>query len=484
MYKIIMIDDEDIVLNTLPQAIDWNSYGLELTATFNDAQAALDYIDTHIVDGILTDIQMPVITGLELARRVHKNHPNIVIFIISAYSNFEYAQEAMNYDVAGYVLKPLNFKNLSDTCVKLKEKIDAVYNTNTVYYLNTAQCPDKMQNLISDFINKKRNSLLPDIAQAFKGYDYVCDTESFPCAIISATIIDLPEYLSDTWTHGKENLFIALNQLMICNDLYIFPLSQSFDYFELLILSKTTDMKDFRKTINEFKNNYTTNCFENLNIILSIDILSIYNSLDSVNNTVNANNYGFQKIFNYIKAGNEASATDTFNDMLNICKDNILPDLNNFLITELTNQIGTENLSNIIVYAEQDSYNDTLSLINNSAMYFKNTNTNSKTIYTAKKYIDEHYSENISLAFLSELVYMSISQFTRTFKKEFDISFLNYLNEVRIKQACTLLISTDTPSNTICGMVGYTSYSYFSKKFKQYTGLTVVEYRSKYKSNT
>ena len=171
-----MIDDEDIVLNTLPQAIDWNSYGLELIATFNDAEMALNYIDSHPVDGIFTDIQMPIISGLELSRYVHQNHPNIVIFIISAYSNFEYAREAMNYDVAGYLLKPLNFKNLSDACTKMKNKIDNIHKSNTVYYLNTSQCPYKLQKLISDYVNKKQTNLLADISEFFKEYNYSTDT--------------------------------------------------------------------------------------------------------------------------------------------------------------------------------------------------------------------------------------------------------------------------------------------------------------------
>ena len=488
MYKIIMIDDEDIVLNTIPQAIDWNSYGLELVATFNDAETALNYINSHPVDGIFTDIQMPVINGLELAQYVHQNHPNTVIFIISAYSNFEYAREAMNYDVAGYLLKPLNFKNLSDACTKMKEKIDNIYKSNTVYYLNTSQCPNKLQKLISDYVNKKQTNLLAEISQSFEEYQYDTDTVKFPCGIISVTIMDLLEYLSDTWTHGKENLFVALNQLMVCDNLYIFPLYQSFDKIELLILSKTLSLQEFQTNINEFKNNYTMNCFENLNIIILIDTLAIYKSLSVLNTSTNSNNYGFQKILNYIIAGSEALAVATFNDMLSICTYDILPDLNSFLAIELTNQIGLENLNRSNIYPDPNStfnpnhsYDETLSIINNASLYFKTIKTNITSIHTAKQYIDEHYSENISLTFLSELVYMSISQFTRTFKKEFNISFLNYLNKVRIKQACRLLLSTQTPSNTICGMVGYTSYSYFSKKFKQYTGQTIAEYRRTYK---
>ena len=483
-----MIDDEDIILNNIPQTIDWNSYGLELVATFNDAELALNYIDSHPVDGIFTDIQMPVISGLELAQHVYQNYPNIVVFIISAYSNFEYAQEAMNYNVLGYLLKPLNFKNLSDACTKMKEKIDNIYKSNAIYYLNTSQCPNKLQKLISDYANKKQINLLADISKSFEEYNYNTDTLQFPCGIISVTIIDLVEYLTDTWTHGKENLFVALNRLMVCNNLYIFPLYQSFDKIELLLLSKTTSFQEFQTNINEFKNTYTADCFENLNIVISIDLLAIYKSLSTLCSSTNSNNYGFQKILSYIVSGNGALAIATFDDMLSICTEDILPDLNSFLNIELTNQIGLENLNKSNIYPETKSafalnysYDETLSIINNASIYFKTIKTNISSIHTAKQYIDEHYSENISLAFLSELVYMSISQFTRTFKKEFNISFLNYLNKVRIKQACNLLISTQTSSNTICGMVGYTSYSYFSKKFKQYTGQTIAEYRNTHK---
>jgi len=218
----------------------------------------------------------------------------------------------------------------------------------------------------------------------------------------------LLEYLSDTWTHGKENLFVTLNQLMVCDNLCSFPLYQSFDKIELLILSKTLSLQEFQININKFKNNYTMNCFETLNIVISIDTLAIYKSLSILNTSTNSNNYGFQKILNYIITGSEDLAVASFNDMIGICTHDILPDLNSFLATELVNQIGLKNLNRSNIYPDPNStfnpnhsYDETLSIINNASLYFKTIKTNLSSIHTAKQYIDEHYSENISLTFLS-----------------------------------------------------------------------------------
>ena len=233
MYKIIMIDDEELALKSIPNAIDWEDYGLELTAVFSDAAMAMEYIYTHRVDGIFTDIKMPKISGLEISRKVREDFPDTVVFLISAYSEFEYAYEAIENGVSGYILKPINYKKLVDACGKMKEILDKKHNGSAAGF--KSNCSERLQNLVSDYINRKANNI-DKISQCLKDEKYDTDTENFPCAKISVALIDLLEYLSETWTHGKENLYLALGQLMENKGVYVIPYLNYFDCMELLVL--------------------------------------------------------------------------------------------------------------------------------------------------------------------------------------------------------------------------------------------------------
>ena len=469
MYKIIMIDDEELALKSIPNAIDWEAYGLELTAVFSDAAMAMEYIYTHRVDGIFTDIKMPKISGLEISKRIHSDFPDTAVFLISAYSEFDYAYEAIENGVSGYILKPVNYKKLVDACEKMKEILDKKHNGSAAGF--KSNCSERLQNLVSDYINRKADNI-DKISQCLKDEKYDTDTENYPCAKISVALIDLLEYLSETWTHGKENLYLALGQLMENRGVYVIPYLNYFDCMELLVLSKTGDYEEFRKNLNEFKNVYTANCFENLNLAVSVSIIKVFEALSDINEESSARRYDFQNIYDCIESGKEELAENTLKNIINTGGERGRRELAEFLTLEFNNRTGNE------LRCEDAAAEKLRDLVRRMTEYFEYHNNTAKSIHNAKEYIDNHYNEHLSLNDVAAKAYLSVSQFTRLFKKEYDVSFINYLNRVRIEKACELLVNTDYSTNVICGMVGYTSYSYFSKKFRQYNGCSLIEYRT------
>ena len=88
MFKLIIIDDEPLLLDTLSVAAEWEKYGFELCASFYDSSLAMEYIKKNHVDVIFSDIRMPMISGIELAKFCYENYPHIKFVIISAYSDF------------------------------------------------------------------------------------------------------------------------------------------------------------------------------------------------------------------------------------------------------------------------------------------------------------------------------------------------------------------------------------------------------------
>ena len=99
-------------------------------------------------------------------------------------------------------------------------------------------------------------------------------------------------------------------------------------------------------------------------------------------------------------------------------------------------------------------------------------------IRTAKKYIEDHFDKDISLDDVSRVVNISPYYFSKVFKEESGLNFIEYLTNIRIDKAKELLLSTSKKSNEIGAMVGYKDPHYFSYLFKKTLGMTTTQYRS------
>lgn len=105
MWKIIAADDEGYIREALKKLIDWEKMDCYLKAVVSDGQELIEQIQKEMPDLIITDIQMPVVDGLEVCRYVRETFPEIPIILLTAYSDFDYARTAIRYNVCEYVLK-------------------------------------------------------------------------------------------------------------------------------------------------------------------------------------------------------------------------------------------------------------------------------------------------------------------------------------------------------------------------------------------
>lgn len=108
MLKMILVDDEKIIRETISTFIDWNALGIEVVAVCKDGIEAFDAIVDEYPDIVMTDIKMPGLNGLELIEKVKSAELNVEFVILSGYGEFEFAQTAMQYGVQHYLLKPCN----------------------------------------------------------------------------------------------------------------------------------------------------------------------------------------------------------------------------------------------------------------------------------------------------------------------------------------------------------------------------------------
>lgn len=118
MYKVMLVDDEKIILDGISQMIDWTSLGTRLIGTASNGVEAYERIKELLPDIVVSDIRMPGMDGLELVAAVHRSHPGIRFVLLSGFGEFDYASRAMQYGVKHYLLKPTNEKKSPRRCRK------------------------------------------------------------------------------------------------------------------------------------------------------------------------------------------------------------------------------------------------------------------------------------------------------------------------------------------------------------------------------
>lgn len=126
MYHVVIIDDEKEISSGFAQFFPWKELGFTVEASFSGAREAMEYLLSHLVDVVVSDVIMPDMSGIELARAIYEANlpqkPLVVLF--SAYEKFEYAREAMHYHCADYMLKGMSFEELKEAFSKLRKRLD------------------------------------------------------------------------------------------------------------------------------------------------------------------------------------------------------------------------------------------------------------------------------------------------------------------------------------------------------------------------
>lgn len=122
MYKVMLVDDERVILEGISQVVDWAAAGTELVDTARNGIEALDKIGQSRPDIIITDISMPGLDGLGLIEKASEAYPGLRFIMLSGYKEFEYARRAMQYGVKHYLLKPCNENQIHDALSELLQE--------------------------------------------------------------------------------------------------------------------------------------------------------------------------------------------------------------------------------------------------------------------------------------------------------------------------------------------------------------------------
>lgn len=127
LYTVVVADDEDELREAVCRMIPWQELGFRLVGSASNGLDALQLVEKKEPDLLLTDIRMPFISGIELARQVREVRPAMNIAFLSGYDDFEYAKQAIQYNIISYMLKPLTMEGLAKELQVIHQKIDAQF---------------------------------------------------------------------------------------------------------------------------------------------------------------------------------------------------------------------------------------------------------------------------------------------------------------------------------------------------------------------
>lgn len=512
-YKLVIIDDEDIIRNGLQNVVNWTSLGFEVAADMGDGRDAIEYIQKNHVDVVLTDIKMTFVSGLELARYIFENKPEIQVIIISGYKEFDFAKQAMSYNVSHYLLKPIEYDELVKVFDNVRNQLDREHiekqRLDHVRRQHAELIPFAQQQFFTDIImGALQNKSM--ICDRLRLVDLDIDAEHWRCCMLTVSILDMEQLLKGNTDSNKDLAFMELCNIINQVECGIKYISIYNEPDRIHVIATALDVmaeESFRKFMDMYASKLVENVKAILNISISVDINRVSRNLcemaanaASADHIHHSNEYERlvvqQKILlSYIRTGSLEEACNIFDNIVNKPKlleydmlknffaslfvmiDNLLKEVGFDLFSATKGNFNYKKIFNSTSGAEIIPWiKDNLILVIKHIREHEGA-SEEQIVAKAKEYILGAYSKEISLEDVSEHIHLSSGYFSKLFKQYTGETYIDYLIRVRMEKAKELLETTVYKTFVIGEAVGYPNTRYFLRLFKKYTGLTPSEYR-------
>ena len=210
MYKVVIADDEFFAAKLLEKYIYKYTEGFEVVGIFEDGSDVVKYLaNGGDADVIITDIKMHTMSGIQLAKYIHTMNIDIPVIFVSAYSDFEYAKEALNYKVFGYLLKVIDINELKKMMQSLKHELDLEKNTNLEELEQKREC------FIEMLLLKKFKSI-EDMKAEQQKCMYIENVQNLNCTIFKIIFKEGNEFEKFVFGGGIDRIASALVGIIKC----------------------------------------------------------------------------------------------------------------------------------------------------------------------------------------------------------------------------------------------------------------------------
>lgn len=473
MYKLIIVDDEQKTVNMLSHSIDWQSYGFTVSKTFCDAASAYDYVVSDTVDLVICDIYMPVMSGIDFLKQLSELANPPLFIVLSAFREFEYAQEALRHGAFDYITKPVTEEKFSVALSRAKATLD-----------KSGAQPERNLSVKHMLVERVLSKTLYDqstIKSMLAKSDLQLSAAQAPAVIIRASVADFQKYCEDNaeiyspqqFQNSIYNLFE-----MVHPNVVVYNYSYNFIYFA--VIAPSCNYGEFITLIKEKLDEISNTALEILNTEFVFDVYNIMADVfglcgDTLELTANSTAAIADAIINK-KHSSLNELCFSF-----IKKHSNSPEVNRFMYFVLLLLLDTKLGISFEIFNTQNelSCNNTeklsrsitklidLCVIKSSDAEVKES---SHIVEKAQKFIQDNFKENIKMTIIAKEVHVSVSYLSRLFKQETGQSIVHYIKNIRLKYAKELLLTTEDSIESIAFNSGYRSRNLFNSDFKEKYG--------------
>ena len=146
MYKVLVVDDEELVRKGIILETDWTKLGCIVVAEASNGEEAWTLTQAYKPDIVICDIRMPKLDGIGYLNRLRKAENEVAVIFLTAYSDFDYTKQAIRLGAADYLLKPFEDKELVETLQCVKDKIEKKYHSDSLMHEKDVLSYETVQN--------------------------------------------------------------------------------------------------------------------------------------------------------------------------------------------------------------------------------------------------------------------------------------------------------------------------------------------------
>ncbi|MCM1188936.1 MAG: helix-turn-helix domain-containing protein [bacterium] len=458
MFRVLIADDEDSVVQSLLCSIPWEEMNLEVAGTVSDGSAALALAEKEEIDVAILDIRMPGINGLELCNQLRRRNERIQLIIASGYAEFAYAEKAIQYGVIGYCLKPLDYNQLTRflrRAVQNLARVRPLPGREDLMEILERQEEDEIREYMSHFgfcqerfyvaVSSGERKLEPleaggiSLRLGRREWGYIMKTNRVRQLGDDIFGIEgwqglgyIAQAVSGGMIYGafeecttRAFQYFVDRESRLCSQLEEWKANRWLDGIQAKVQAE--QWEKVKKALAEIREKGT----EDFTIRSALKLCNLIFSHSLFRDE--ENDYYIYSI---------EQLADTYEDF---------PEMLTKLQSFLDENIGGEE----------------------SGQDFTNA-----TFMKLMKYINENYKGEISLTGAAQAMNMNSNYISQLFKKETGITFVRYITQKRLDDAKELLETTKKPLTDIALEVGFNDIFYFIKTFKKFTGMTPGQYRT------
>ena len=529
MYKIMLADDEGIVIDSLKYVIE-KKFGDQCIIEFaKTGRSVIELAERFRPDIAIMDIQMPGINGIEAMKEIRETNKNIVFIVMSAYDKFDYAQEVIKMGgVIEYITKPMEQNKIIATLTKAMSKVEKERERRS----NELLIKEKMENVIPVIENGFIYNILlrEHFEEDLENYRTLLEIKEeygYMVAIVSGDSqqgnhmtnavgsgVRIQKHYMEVRECIKEYIPNAIIGSAMGNKLALLvPYENTkMNYNDrIYLIGKAREL--IRKLRSRLDSSFrigigSVQYINDLSKSYSQALESLINTKESV---VHADDLPMnceyepdypveleKYLFEAIEKGNIDNAITYaghfFDWMVENYSDSIMDiKLKTIEFVLWAERIAYDNGGMTYQFKARQDYLPDIIEINDfhllkewftykillacQNILTKKSEKSVSIIEQAKSYIHTHYNADISLDDISRIVDISPYYFSKIFKEETGVNFIDYLTNIRIVRAKELLLSKDYSMKEICSMVGYSDPNYFSRAFKKNVGTTPTEFK-------